>query len=208
MPSPAPPAPPPPIEIATHPRHGRLRPRAAPAHLLVADAEGGAAVLALAIEVGRDWFDAAEILYAPGTGEADHRAALAALGCPRLRVAPSVDALVARLSGALERAPMGTALYVAGSERLLGLATRTAMAAGIDHRSLVTEHRGSLARRVRCVHCKGLTEEVESRRIDCAHCGLRLFVRDHYSRRLAAYQGIAVETASAAEASADEGPFR
>jgi predicted RNA-binding Zn-ribbon protein involved in translation (DUF1610 family) len=46
---------------------------------------------------------------------------------------------------------------------------------------------------MQCVHCKGITEDVDVDPFQCAHCGLHLFVRDHYSRRLAAYQGVCID---------------
>jgi predicted RNA-binding Zn-ribbon protein involved in translation (DUF1610 family) len=46
---------------------------------------------------------------------------------------------------------------------------------------------------MQCVHCKGITEDVETDPFVCGHCGLNLFVRDHYSRRLAAYQGVCID---------------
>ena len=70
---------------------------------------------------------------------------------------------------------------------------RVAWEFGIRHQSIRTEHRGSLARRVQCVHCKGLTEPVTTNIVACAHCGLHLLVRDHYSRRMGAFQGVNVD---------------
>ena len=61
------------------------------------------------------------------------------------------------------------------------------------HTAIQTEHRGSVARRMQCVHCKGITEDVETDPFECSHCGLNLFVRDHYSRRLAAFQGVCID---------------
>ena len=58
---------------------------------------------------------------------------------------------------------------------------QVALEAGIDHTSIQTEHRGSLARRMQCVHCKGITENVTTQPATCSHCGLLLLVRDHYS---------------------------
>lgn len=55
------------------------------------------------------------------------------------------------------------------------------------------EHRGSIARRMQCVHCKGITEDVTTDPFTCAHCGLTLFVRDHFSRRLGVFQGVCVD---------------
>ena len=63
----------------------------------------------------------------------------------------------------------------------------------IPHTAIQTEHRGLIARRMQCVHCKDITEDVEMDPFICAHCGLSLYVRDHYSRRIAAYQGVCVD---------------
>jgi dimethylamine monooxygenase subunit C len=43
------------------------------------------------------------------------------------------------------------------------------------------------------VHCKGITENVATDPFRCGHCGLNLFVRDHYSRRIAAFQGVNID---------------
>ena len=52
---------------------------------------------------------------------------------------------------------------------------------------------GSTLRRVQCVHCKGVTEAVRTDPFVCSHCGLSLYVRDHYSRCLAAFQGVCID---------------
>ena len=104
---------------------------------------------------------------------------------PRSR--PPLRASTLRCNTAL----MSTRLYATGSEPLIGSVIRTAIEHGIAHNSVFTEHRGSLKRRVQCVHCKGLTEDVTTNPVKCAHCGLTLIVRDHYSRRYAAFQGCA-----------------
>jgi predicted RNA-binding Zn-ribbon protein involved in translation (DUF1610 family) len=38
-----------------------------------------------------------------------------------------------------------------------------------------------------------MTENVTATPFTCSHCGLSLFVRDHYSRRLGAFQGVCVD---------------
>jgi hypothetical protein len=43
------------------------------------------------------------------------------------------------------------------------------------------------------VHCKGITENVALDPFVCSHCGLSLYVRDHYSRRIAAFQGVNID---------------
>ena len=55
---------------------------------------------------------------------------------------------------------------------------------------VLREHAGSFVRRVWCVHCDGYTENVTQRVFDCPHCARTLVVRDHYSRRLAAFQAV------------------
>ena len=106
---------------------------------------------------------------------------------------PSYEASVQRLRHVLANAHQGLQVYLTGTESLMGQAQNEAMQAGIPHTSIQTEHRGSVARRMQCVHCKGITEEVMFDPFQCDHCGLHLFVRDHYSRRLAAYQGVCID---------------
>ena len=106
---------------------------------------------------------------------------------------PSAQTLLFRLNAMLDVATMGTRLYAAGREGFIGSVVAAAAARGVDHQSIRTEHRGSLARRVQCVHCKGMTEDVTATPFVCSHCGLTLFVRDHFSRRLGAFQGVCVD---------------
>ena len=174
--------------IRSRPVYGTLSPATAPAHLAVADADGGQALLDLFAAAPAGFAGAAEICYVPGG--TDCTDALRGLGAARFHVSPTVHALLPRLVREFERMRMGTQVYVAGGESLIGLVTKTAMEAGIDHQALMTEHRGTLARRVQCVHCKGITEGVTTQPATCAHCGLLLLVRDHYSRRVAAFQGV------------------
>ena len=100
---------------------------------------------------------------------------------------------------------MGLRVYLAGTEGLIGQAMQAALEAGIDHTSIQTEHRGSLARRMQCVHCKGITEDVTTQPATCSHCGLLLLVRDHYSRRLAAFQGVCINAEDQSEDASDRG---
>ncbi len=175
--------------ILSRPVYGTLTPTTASAHLLIADADGGTAILDLAKAAPAGFFDSAEVCYVPGA-DADFSDELQQLSPRQFHTSPTIQALLPRLSRTFERLHMGTSVYLAGSESLIGLATQSAMQAGLDYQALQTEHRGTLARRVQCVHCKGTTENVTTQPAECAHCGLLLFVRDHYSRRLAAFQGV------------------
>jgi dimethylamine monooxygenase subunit C len=107
--------------------------------------------------------------------------------------APTIPILLNRLNANLINAKMGTRLYLAGTEGFIGQTMKVALDHGIDFNSIRTEHRGSLARRVQCVHCKGITDDVKTSPFTCSHCGLHLLVRDHYSRRLAAFQGVCID---------------
>jgi len=56
-----------------------------------------------------------------------------------------------------------------------------------------------LARRVYCIHCRATTENVRTNIVRCVACDRWLLVRDHYSRRLAAYMGVMVDAEAPGE---------
>ena len=177
-----------PPSIKSRPVYGTLVARPGKHHLMIADAEGAEAILDIATP---DLMARSHIIYIPkGTGFAE---ALRALNPAQYYEGPTYAASVSRLRRVLQDAHMGLQVYLAGTEGLMGQAQNEAMQAGIPHTAIQTEHRGSVARRMQCVHCKGITEDVDTDPFVCSHCGLNLFVRDHYSRRLAAYQGVCID---------------
>ena len=179
-----------PPSIKSRPVYGTLEPRPGKHHLMIADAEGAEAILALASR-DPDLMAKTHIIYIPkGAGFTQQ---LRALKPNQFYEGPSYAAAVPRIRRILQDAHMGLQVYLTGTEGLMGQAQNEAMQAGIPHTAIQTEHRGSVARRMQCVHCKGITEDVETDPFICAHCGLNLFVRDHYSRRLAAYQGVCID---------------
>ncbi|VVP53583.1 hypothetical protein PS850_05575 [Pseudomonas fluorescens] len=107
-----------------------------------------------------------------------------------LHVHASNQALIDELKALLGEARMGTRLYLAGSESFLGSAMQVATHFDLNRDEVLREHSGTLVRRVWCVHCDSYTENVTQRVYDCPGCGLTLVVRDHYSRRLAAFQAV------------------
>jgi dimethylamine monooxygenase subunit C len=182
--------------IRSRPVYAPLAPRPGHTHLIVADGEGAEAVVALCDRAGpgrASLLATAHILYTPGQNGTDQSALLSALGARQFHRAPSIPALLPRLQRVLSDARMGIQFYLAGTEGLIGQAERDIMATGYPQAAIQREHRGSSVRRVQCVHCKGITERVASEPFPCSHCGLHLFVRDHYSRRLAAFQGVCVD---------------
>ncbi|RTM10450.1 MAG: hypothetical protein EKK31_02705 [Hyphomicrobiales bacterium] len=184
--------------IISRPVYGTLSPQPGKHHLFIADAEGALAIIDMAGKAPSGFFDGAEIDFIPGP-EGKHIAALEALKPAQLHLPPSFASLLPRLRQTLTNAHMGLRIYLAGTEGLIGQAMQAALEAGMDHTSMQTEHRGSLARRMQCVHCKGITENVTTQPALCAHCGLLLLVRDHYSRRLAAFQGVCINAEDRSE---------
>ncbi|MEJ5057081.1 MULTISPECIES: dimethylamine monooxygenase subunit DmmA family protein [unclassified Pseudomonas] len=107
-----------------------------------------------------------------------------------LQVHETNQALIEALKALLGEARMGTRLYLAGSESFLGSAMQVATHFDLNRDEVLREHSGTLVRRVWCVHCDTYTENVTQRVFDCPGCSLTLVVRDHYSRRLAAFQAV------------------
>lgn len=181
-----------PESIASRPIYGTLKPRPGKAHLMIADAEGAEAILDLAAQ-DAGLMAQAHIIYIPKGSGAQYTDKLRALKPAQFYEGPSYAASVQRIRRVLSDAHMGLQVYLAGTEGLMGQAMNEATTAGIPHSAIQTEHRGSVARRMQCVHCKGITEDVITDPFVCSHCGLNLFVRDHYSRRLAAFQGVCID---------------
>ncbi|MBM3614888.1 MAG: hypothetical protein FJX28_05495 [Alphaproteobacteria bacterium] len=181
-----------PPSIKSRPVYGQLEPRPGALHLLIADGEGAEALADL---VAKDpgLLPKAHVLYTAGPKGADLWHKIEAMGAKQAQKAASIPTLLFRLARVLQDAPMGTQVYLTGSEGLMGQAERDIMALGFPHADIQKEHRGSTVRRVQCVHCKGITENVETDPFQCSHCRLHLFVRDHYSRRLAAFQGVNID---------------
>jgi len=163
-------------------------------HLFALEGEGALALLDQVKAAGPDFLKHADILYvASGSKAEDHDKALERLGADSFWLAPTIPVLLNRFHVMLGQARMGTRIYLAGTEGFMGQAMQVAMNHGVDHGSIHAEHRGSAARRVQCVHCKGITENVTTSPFICSHCGLSLLVRDHYSRRLGAFQGVCID---------------
>jgi dimethylamine monooxygenase subunit C len=163
-------------------------------NLFALEGEGALALTDQVDVAGPSFLTRSEILYVPtGSQPRGHDQRLQQLAAHTYWQAPSIPTLLTRLRATLATATMGTRLYVAGTEGFIGQVMQIALDAGMDAASILTEHRGSLARRVQCVHCKGITEDVKISPCVCAHCGLKLFVRDHYSRRIAAFQGVNID---------------
>jgi len=144
------------------------------------------------------------IFVARGTDFADK---LRGLNPAQFYEGPTYAAALPRIKRVLSGAKMGLQVYLSGTESLMGQAMVEAVQVGVPKDAIQTEHRGSTARRMQCVHCKGFTEDVATDPFVCSHCGLNLFVRDHYSRRLAAYQAVCVDAEDPGNVPAQKGIY-
>ena len=182
--------------ILSRPVYGELAPRTGPGHLMVADGVGAEALVNL-VSKAVDGADAmlahSHIIYVPGPDGKDLTLLLRRLGAAQFFRAPTFAAALPRLKKVLADAHMGLQIYLSGTEGLIGQVQREVVEAGLPHTAVQAEQRGSTVRRVQCVHCKGITEHVRTDPFKCTHCGLNLFVRDHYSRRIAAFQGVNID---------------
>lgn len=157
-------------------------------HIVVGEGPGSAAAMRLLADP--DFPDhPKDVLVAPDP--ASGPAGLAALSaCGVTELLPDGAALLRRLDALLGGCRMGTRLYAAGSESFLGAVVKIAADHGLLADEYQTEHVGSAARRVHCTHCRQVTEHVTTNLVACSGCGRTLLVRDHYSRRLAAFMGV------------------
>lgn len=179
--------------IKSRPVYGVLEASKGNSHIFVADADGAEAILDMAKSAPAGFFDNANIVFIAKHTADTYLDLLSALKAKHCFFEPTYEASVSRLRRLFVDARMGTQVYLSGTEGLMGQAMREATDAGISLKAIQTEHRGSTTRRMQCVHCKGITEDVKTDPFQCSHCGLNLFVRDHYSRRIAAFQGVCID---------------
>jgi dimethylamine monooxygenase subunit C len=111
----------------------------------------------------------------------------------------TAPALLERFRAILAQSLMGTRLYVAGPESFIGLAMKIALEFNLNKDEIRAEECGTLARRVYCIHCRSTTENVRTNIVRCIDCERWLVVRDHYSRRLAAYMGVMADAEAPGE---------
>lgn len=178
--------------IKSRPVYDRLAPMASGLrHLAVAQGSGGHPMLRLLDEMTPAQRGATTLVYSSEsfTGNSYEDDLRAAEGAELRLCASNAEALQV-LEELLSTARMGTRLYLAGSEGFIGTAMQRATHYGLDRDEILREHAGSFVRRVWCAHCNAYTENVTQRIFRCPGCGLDLVVRDHYSSRLAAFQGV------------------
>ena len=111
----------------------------------------------------------------------------------------AAPALLGQFRTVLSESLMGTRLYVAGPESFIGLVMKIALEFNLNKDEIRAEECGTLARRIYCIHCRAVTESVRTNIVQCIGCARWLLVRDHYSRRLAAYMGVMADAEAPGE---------
>ncbi|MFS8039197.1 dimethylamine monooxygenase subunit DmmA family protein [Xanthobacter sp. AM11] len=132
-------------------------------------------------------------------------------GSPVMEAAPgavrafrSAAQLLAALEERLASETMGLRLYAAGTEPFLWDTSGIGEAAGLSPQEMRFAHVGTKARRIFCVHCRTVMEKVTTSIVACSGCGAQLFVRDHFSRRLAAFMAVQIDAEVPGEVPAAE----
>lgn len=106
----------------------------------------------------------------------------------------SLSHLLIALRHRLARETMGLRLYALGREPFIWDVYGIASRAGLSRGEMHFAHHGDWSRRVFCVHCRTMTSGVQTNLVACSGCGATLFVRDHFSRHLAAYMGVQADS--------------
>jgi hypothetical protein len=177
----------------SRPLYGQLEPKIGNAHLLIVDDQGASALLDLSAKVDSVFFENSYIIFVHKESGTTNLESIKKLEAKQLDVEASIPDALLKTQQILSDAKNGLQIYLSGSEGLIGQAIREASNFNYPSSAIQTEHRGSKARRMQCVHCKGITEDVITNPFVCSHCDLNLLVRDHYSRRIAAFQGVCID---------------
>jgi hypothetical protein len=136
---------------------------------------------------------------ANGAGAAPAREQFTAASVGHVQEFAAIPALLEQFRTTLGQSLMGTRLYVAGPESFIGLVMKIALEFNLNKDEIRAEECGTLARRVYCIHCRATTENVRTNIVRCVACERWLLVRDHYSRRLAAYMGVMADAEAPGE---------
>lgn len=171
-------------------------------HLMVGMGVGAAPLLRVVAEMQSSAARSLQhtrVLYVPGSGERTELDAFRSAGVGEVRAFDAAPALLERFRATLSESLMGTRLYVAGPESFIGLVMKLALEFDLNKDEIRAEECGTLARRIFCIHCRATTEEVRTNIVRCVGCARWLLVRDHYSRRLAAYMGVMADAEAPGE---------
>jgi dimethylamine monooxygenase subunit C len=175
--------------------HGRF-------HLMVGSGVGAGPLLRVLAEMqtaAARGLEHTRVLYVPPADAAHSAEQFKDAAVAEVRTFGGVPALLEAFRVLLGESLMGTRLYVAGPESFIGLVMKIALEFNLNKDEIRAEECGTSARRVYCIHCRATTESVRTNIVRCVGCARWLLVRDHYSRRLAAYMGVMVDAEAPGE---------
>ena len=132
--------------IKSRPVYGTLSPQPGLAHVFVVNARGAEAVVDMAAHCPPGFFAKATIFHVAPEDEAVCLHALRGLGAPTLVTGATFADIEQKLFGVLANALMGTKVYTAGTESVMGQTTSLAQRCGFELGAIFTEHRGSARR--------------------------------------------------------------
>jgi dimethylamine monooxygenase subunit C len=181
-------------------------------HLMVGMGVGAAPLLRVIAEMksaAPQSLQRTRVLFVPDAGDAKPGGGLGA-AAPELdqfraaavgavQAFDAAPALLEQFRAVLSESLMGTRLYVSGPESFIGLVMKIALEFNLNKDEIRAEECGTLARRIYCIHCRAVTESVRTNIVQCIGCARWLLVRDHYSRRLAAYMGVMADAEAPGE---------
>lgn len=182
--------------IKSRPVYDELTPMASGLnHIAAAQGSGGRPLVRLLQAMTPEQLAATDVLYSTEsfTGQ-NYLSELQQAEVRSLAVFTTNADAVHGLDASLARAEMGSRLYLSGSEGFIGTSMQVATSYGMNRDEVLREHAGSFVRRVWCAHCGHYSENVTHRVFTCPGCELNLIVRDHYSGRLAAFQGVKADS--------------
>ena len=171
-------------------------------HLMLGMGPGAAALLRVLAEIQGSALPALQktrVLLVPDAGAPLMTVPFDHLGLGLVNLFADTASLLEAFRLELDESLMGTRLYVAGPESFIGLTMKIALEFDLNKDEIRAEEVGTLARRVYCVHCRATTENVRTNIVNCTGCARWLLVRDHYSRRLAAYMGVMADAEAPGE---------
>jgi dimethylamine monooxygenase subunit C len=171
-------------------------------HLMLGRGPGADALLRVLTEIQSSAPPALQktrVLLVPESGAPLSTVPFDHLGLNLVSSFPDTASLLEEFRQVLDESLMGTRLYVAGPESFIGLAMKIALEFDLNKDEIRAEEVGTLARRVYCIHCRATTENVRTNIVSCTGCARWLLVRDHYSRRLAAYMGVMADAEAPGE---------
>lgn len=164
----------------------------ATAHVVIAEGDGGLAVLKLLQQKYPSQQVKGFFVKSPNALK-NYADIISSLAPEEFKIYGNTNEALNSLKKSLADCCMGSRFYLAGSEGFIWSVAKVLASVGVQDDDIDKELCGTLARSVYCVHCKAITHDAHHNVVACSGCQRQLFIRDHFSRRLGAYMGLMVD---------------